>query len=145
MDCKYLEFCIQIYRFKLNYLTSYNLKSLTSFLLFNSSQVFHNKLWIATLKRSTAANEGHLILFNLHLHHLVAHTLRQLRTYFRYRIKQQQLCFQLLAVGSHSHPQDSGSYFPRGGNCSIQPSICLMMGSTYAELQWGIPSGYFPY
>ena len=62
-----------------------------------------------------------------------AAALQQLRTYFRYRFLQQQLWFQLVAVGVSQPCTSFLINMLWGWNCNIQPYGYLIMGSSYVE------------
>ena len=62
-----------------------------------------------------------------------AAALQQLRAYFKYRFLQQQLWFQLVAVGVSQPCTSFRINVLWGWNCNIQPFSCLIMGSSYVE------------
>ena len=62
-----------------------------------------------------------------------AAALQQLHTYFRCRFLQQQLWFQLVAVGVSQPCTRFQINVLWGWNCNIQQYSCLIMGSSYVE------------
>ena len=73
-----------------------------------------------------------------------AAALQQLRTYFRYRFLQQQLWFQLVAVGVSQPCTSFRINVLWGRNCNIQTYSFLIMGSCYVEFNAPDVEGSLP-